>query len=203
MAGCGSASSITGAPTGSPFSTSLISRVLRETGAGRNQVTHDDVFLEAAQMIDLAQRGRFGENAGRVLERGRGDEAVGFERGLGDAEQARAASAGLPPFLDDLLVFLFEIELVDLIAPEERGVARIGDLHLAQHLAHDDLDVLVVNLHALQAINFLHFVDQVLLQILRSADLENFVRNNRTFGQLLAFLHEVALEDDDVFGQAG
>ena len=37
------------------------------------------------------------------------------------------------------------------------------------------------------------------LQFLRSADLENFVRNDRTFGQLLAFLHEVALEDDDVF----
>ena len=77
----------------------------------------------------------------------------------------------------------------------------LGDLHLAQHLADDDLDVLVVNLHALEAINFLHFVDQVLLQILRSADLEDFVRNDRTFGELLALLHEVALEDDDVLVQ--
>ena len=91
--------------------------------------------------------------------------------------------------------------LIDLIAPEQRGVARIGDLHLAQHLAHDDLDVLVVNLDALEAINFLHFVHQMLLQILRSADLENFVRHDRTFGELLALLHEVALEDDDVLGQ--
>ena len=91
--------------------------------------------------------------------------------------------------------------LIDLIAPEQRGVARIGDLHLAQHLAHDDLDVLVVNLDALEPVNFLHFVHQVFLQILRPADFENFVRHNRTFGQLLTFLHEVALEDDDVFGQ--
>ena len=111
------------------------------------------------------------------------------------------ASAGLPPFSTTRRVLLLELEPVDLIAPEERGVARIGDLHLAQHLADDDLDVLVVNLDALEAVNFLHFVDQVLLQVLRSADLEDFVRNDRTFGELLALLHEVALEDDDVLGQ--
>ncbi len=58
--------------------------------------------------------------------------------------------------------------------------------------------MLVVDLHALEAVDFLHFVDQVLLQVLRSADLENFMRDNRTFGELLALLHEVALEDDDV-----
>ena len=108
---------------------------------------------------------------------------------------------GFAALLDNALVLLLELELVDLIAPEQRRVAGIGDLHLAQHLADDDLDVLVVNLHALEPVNFLHFVDQVLLQFLRPADFENFVRNDRTFGQLLAFLHEVALEDDDVLRQ--
>ena len=83
----------------------------------------------------------------------------------------------LAALLDYALVLFLEIELVDLIAPEQRRVARIGDLHLAQHLAHDDLDVLVVNLDALESVNFLHFVDQVLLQILRPADFENFVRH--------------------------
>ena len=112
------------------------------------------------------------------------------------------ASAGLPPCFDDRRVLPLEIELVDLVAPEKRGVARIGDLHLAQHLADDDLDVLVVDLDALEAVNFLHFVDEVLLQILRSADLEDFVRDDRTFGELLALLHEVALEDDDVLASA-
>ena len=68
-------------------------------------------------------------------------------------------------------------------------VARLGDAHLAQHLAHDDFDVLVVDRHALQPINFLHFVDQMLLQFLRAADVENFVRVDRAFGQLLALLH--------------
>ena len=88
-----------------------------------------------------------------------------------------------------------------MIAPEHGSVAGIGNFHLAQHLAHDDFNVLVIDLHALQPIYLLHFVDQMFLQILRSADFEDFVRNNRTFGKLLTFLHEIALEDDNVFSE--
>ena len=40
----------------------------RESGSRRNQVTHDHVFLEATQFINFAQRGRFGQHTGRVLE---------------------------------------------------------------------------------------------------------------------------------------
>jgi hypothetical protein len=50
---------------------------------------------------------------------------------------------------------------LDLLARDEAGVARIDDLHPAQHLTHDHLDVLVVDLHALQAIHVLHLVDDV------------------------------------------
>src|SRR6185436_14257004 len=99
----------------------------------------------------------------------------------------------------DTLVLAFEDDLVDLFAPEEGGITRFGDAHLAQHLTHDDFDVLVVDRHTLETINFLHFVDEVLLQFLRPADVENFMRDNRTFSQLLAFLHEIALEDNNVF----
>ena len=93
------------------------------------------------------------------------------------------ASAGLPPCSTTRCVLFFELEFIDLITPEQRRIARIGDLHFAQHLAHDDLDVFVVNLDALESVNFLHFVDQVLLQILRSANFQNFVRHHRTFRQ--------------------
>jgi hypothetical protein len=39
-----------------------------ETGSGRNQVTHDHVFFEAAQEVDFAQVSGLGEDASRVLE---------------------------------------------------------------------------------------------------------------------------------------
>src|SRR5215470_6430924 len=69
--------------------------VLRKAGPGRNQVTHDHVFLEAAQPIDFAQRSRFSEHTGRILERSRRYKAVGFQRSLGDAEQYRNGLRGL------------------------------------------------------------------------------------------------------------
>ena len=93
---------------------------------------------------------------------------------------------------------------MSICSPQRKlRVARLGDPHLAQHLADDDLDVLVVDRHALEAVDLLHFVDEVLLQFLRAADVQDFVRNDRAFGQLLALLDEVALEDDDVLADAG
>ncbi len=75
------------------------------------------------------------------------DEAVGFERGLGDAEQHRRRFGGLAALFHDALRSPLSKSSLSIWSPQrKRGVARIGDLHLAQHLADDDLDVLVVNL---------------------------------------------------------
>src|SRR6478735_8851260 len=63
--------------------------MLRAAGSGRNQVTHDHVFLEPAQPIDFAERSRFSEHTSRILERSRRNKAVGFQRSIGDAEQHR------------------------------------------------------------------------------------------------------------------
>src|SRR4029077_17054324 len=175
--------------------------MLRETGSGRNQVTHDHVFLEAAQPVDFTQRSRFSEHTCRVLERSRRNKAVGFQRSLGDPEQHRNSLRRLAACLHDFLVLSVEVEFIDLIAPEQCGIAGIGDLHFAQHLAHDDLDVLIVNLYALETIDLLHFVHQVLLQLLRAAHFQNLVRHNGAFGQLLTLFHEIAFEDDDVLGE--
>src|SRR5213593_3948867 len=53
---------------GLTFFNELDLAMLSESGSGRDQMTHDHVFLEATQFIDLAQCGRFGQNAGRILE---------------------------------------------------------------------------------------------------------------------------------------
>src|ERR1017187_8500865 len=166
--------------------------------ARRDDVAHDDVFLEAAQAVNLGTRRGLGQHAGRVLKARGAQEAVGFQRRLGDAEQHGRGFGGLAALFLDRFVFGLEFQLVHLFAPGERGVAGLGDANLAEHLAHDDLDVLVVDGHALEAIHFLHFADQMFLQFLRATDFENLVRVHRAFGELLAFLDEIALEDDDV-----
>jgi hypothetical protein len=53
---------------------------------------------------------------------------------------------------------------IQLLAAQERGVADVQHLGLAQHLADDHLDVLVVDLHALQAVDLLDLANQVVGQ---------------------------------------
>ena len=58
--------------------------------------------------------------------------------------------------------------------------------------------MLVVDLHALDAVDRLHLVDEVLLEFLRAAGFEQVLRRHRAFGDLVAALHHVAIGDDDV-----
>ena len=140
--------------------------VALEAGAGRDQAAHDDVFLEAAQVIHLAGDGGFGEDARGLLEAGGGDERIRRERRLGDAEKQRAPGCGASTFADDAVVFLAEAELVHLFVEEERGVADVFDLHPAHHLADDGFDVLVVDVDALQAVDLLNGVHEIRLRVL-------------------------------------
>ena len=47
----------------------LAGLVVRHAGAGGDQAADDDVFLQAAQLVALAHDRRFGQHAGRFLER--------------------------------------------------------------------------------------------------------------------------------------
>ena len=68
----------------------------------------------------------------------------------------------------------------------------LHDLHLLQHLAHDHADVLVVDLHALEAVHLLDFVQEVLLHRARALDPQDVVRVHRTFGEPVAGAYPVA-----------
>ena len=73
-----------------------------------------------------------------------------------------------------------------------------GDLPLLQHLADDHLDVLVVDLHALQAVDLLHLLDQVVGQRLDAHDGEDVMRRGIAVHDVLALLDEVAFLHRDV-----
>jgi hypothetical protein len=72
-----------------------------------------------------------------------------------------------------------------LMKLESPGVAMID---LAQHLADDHLDVLVVDLHTLEAVDLLDLVDDVLRQIRNTLETQDVVRAQRTLGDDLALL---------------
>ncbi len=46
-----------------------------EGGAGRDQVTQDQIFLQADQPVHIAGQRGFGENLGGFLDAGSADEA--------------------------------------------------------------------------------------------------------------------------------
>ena len=59
--------------------------IFLQTGTGRNQVTADDILLEAFEVVDAAADGGFAEHLGGLLEGCCRDEAVGLERRPRDA----------------------------------------------------------------------------------------------------------------------
>ena len=87
---------------------------------------------------------------------------------------------GLPSaffcFLLELGIDLVHLLAVDLFAGQQGGVAAVGDLDLLQHLANDHLDVLVVDLHALESIDFLDLGDEIFGQRHDAEHFEDVVR---------------------------
>ena len=103
--------------------------------------------------------------------------------------------AGLPPSETDPPVLLLEAHAVDQVGRQQVGVTRLDHRDPAQHLPHDDLDVLVVDRHALAAVDRLDLVHQVLLRLADTEDAQHLVRLRRTDGQHVADLDVVAVGD--------
>jgi hypothetical protein len=74
----------------------------------------------------------------------------------------------------------------------------LDHIDATQHLTHDDLDVLVVDLHALQSIDVLHFVDDVASQGLDPLQTQDVMRIDRTIDDDLALLHHLSVVHGDV-----
>ena len=101
------------------------------------------------------------------------------------------------PFLrDDLVVDLRELEAVDELPREVVRVALLVDAHLLEHLARDELDVLVVDVHALGHVDLLHLLDEVLLGLRAPADRQQLVRVQRPLVELRAGLDALAVLDE-------
>src|SRR5262249_24420165 len=169
--------------------------VIPEARPRRNQPAHRHVLFQAAEVIHLARNRRFGDHPRRRLERRGRDERVGRERRLGDAEQQRTALRRTAAIRDHALVLFHEPEAIDLLLDQELGVADVLDLHPPHHLTDDDLDVLVVDVDALQAVDLLDLVDEIAVQRLLAEDRQDVVRVARTVHERLARADAVAFLD--------
>ena len=85
--------------------------------------------------------------------------------------------------------------VLDLLALDKGGIAGCGNNDLAQHLANDHLDVLVIDLHALQSVNLLDLVDDVLGQGRNTLEAQDVMGTQGTLGHHFTLLHLLTLED--------
>src|SRR6185295_9513134 len=95
-------------------------------------------------------------------------------------------------------VGLFELDEINLFAGQERRRAAVLDFRLLKHLAHDHFDMLVVDLHALQPIDLLDFLDQIDRQLLHALDAQDVVGARVSFDDEVSLLHEITFAHADV-----
>ena len=105
---------------------------------------------------------------------------------------------GLAALGQDAVVDLLEVEAIDQLGRQQVRVARLVDADLAQHLADDDLDVLVVDRHALAAVDLLDFLDQVALDGVLAPRLEVLLRVDRAVRDGVAGADLLAVLDHDL-----
>ena len=149
--------------------------VLLHAGPGGDQLADDDVLLQPDELVAPALDGRLGEHPGGLLEGSRREPRVGRQRRLGDAHELGAPLGGTPTLGHQHSVRLGEQPLVDLLAGQEVRLAGVVDLHPPGHLPHDQLDVLVVDGHALVPVDLLDLLHEVLLGLADALDLQELL----------------------------
>ena len=88
-------------------------------------------------------------------------------------------------------VLALEHDPVDELARQQLGLAGALDAHLLQHLADDQLDVLVVDLDALRLVDLLHLGDEVQLGRRRALEREQLGRVARALVEGVARLDDL------------
>src|SRR5256886_2148949 len=171
--------------------------VVVKAGPGGDQLADDHVFLQAPQPVDLARNGGFGQHPRRLLEGCRREPARRVERGLDEAEQHGLRHRWIAAFRQHFGVRFLVLPLGDDLARQQVGVAGRINADLPHHLPDDHLDVLVVDIDALRAVHLLDLVDQVGLNRLAAEDVEQFLRADRAFGDLLPGLDLLTALDVD------
>ena len=158
----------------------------------------DDVLLQALQIIPGTPHRSIRENPRGLLEGCRRDERLRRQAGLGDTQKQGFGASCLPTALDDGLVHLSECYPIDVVTLQELSVSWIRDPNLLKHLANDDTDVLVIDLHALEAVHLLDLVQQVLLDGTWTFDPQDIVRINGAFTEAVPSSDMVAFMDPEV-----
>src|SRR5665647_88293 len=170
--------------------------VARKTGTGRDELSEDDVLLEAEQRVGLGMDRRIRQNSGGLLEGRRRQPGLGCQRSLGDTHQLGPTGGRLVALGLHTTVLGLEATALGKLAGQQVGIAGLDDRDATEHLTDDDLDVLVVDRDTLLAVDALDLVHQVHLHLTWAEDPQHLLRVDRALDQLVAHLDVIAIGDE-------
>ena len=157
-------------------------------------------------MVHLALDGGLRQDLSGLLEGGGGQEGIRGQRCLGDAHQQLGdfrLTQGLAVLTDlagggtgpDLGIGLVQLQHIHHGAGEQIGVSSVLHAALAHHLAYDDFDMLVVDVHALLTVHPQDFLDQVVVDGGGAPCMQHVVGVERAVVEGGALLDNVAVID--------
>ena len=114
-------------------------------------------------MIHLAVDGRLSQNLSGLLEGGCGQEGIRSKGRLCNSQHHLLALRRLLSFGDQLLVHLVEFQNAHGGSRKDLGISALLYPYLLKHLADDHLDMLIVDLNALETVNPLYLAEHVVL----------------------------------------
>ena len=100
-----------------------------------------------------------------------------------------------------MVIGIHEYPLVHQFFRKEVRVTRVVYLDFPHHLPYDNLEVLVIDLHTLETVNLLDFIDNVFLHLDRSENVENVRRGDCSVRKPHAGLHVVVLLNKYLLGK--
>src|SRR5579883_2022990 len=162
---------------------------LRSHEAGRNsqaawdQLPQDQFLLQASQVVTLAPNGGVGEHAAGFLKGGCGDPGVGRKDGFRQSQQHRLRRGRTSALGKDSSICLQQRKAIYNGIREQSRVAWLTNLHKLQHLAHNALDMLIIEVDARLTVDALYFVYQVAARHLAATDAQQILRMNRASGK--------------------
>src|SRR5699024_1744251 len=124
-------------------------------------------------------------------------EGVRRQRRLRDSEERLLCSCRLFSLVDQLLVGCLQLKDIDQSTRQILAVARLVNANLLEHLTNDDLDMLIVDINTLQTIYTLYLPHHVILNGTDTFNLQDIMRIDGTFGQLIAGLQMSAVKHLD------
>ena len=148
-------------------------------------------------MIDFSVDGSLCQNLCRLLEGCSRQEGVCSEGSLCDTEHDLLSCGRRKPFFLKLLVDILKLKHIYHCSRKEIGISLFLHAHLLQHLAHDDFDMLVIDINTLETVYALYLAEHVVLYCTESFDLQDIVRVHTTFGKLIAGIQHRAVLDLD------